>query len=29
MEERIRAYFRAWLDKDATALQGLFAADVE
>ena len=29
MEERIRAYFRAWLDKDATELQGLFAADVE
>ena len=28
MEERIRAYFRAWLDKDASALQGLFAADV-
>ena len=27
MEERIRAWFRAWLDKDASALRDLFAAE--
>lgn len=28
MEERIRAYFQAWLDRDATALPALFAPEV-
>ena len=28
MEERIRAWFRAWLDKDVSALRDLFAAEV-
>lgn len=28
MEERIRAYFQAWLDRDATALPSLFAPEV-
>ena len=28
MEERIRAYFRAWLCKDASALGSLFAAGI-